>query len=154
MQHGKADLFELHDAGWTIAVTTSGLTRRNGQAHLGAGCASECGRRFPWFGERLGALLREHGMRTMHVGERLVAFPVEATPFEVPDLELIERSARELSALATAEGWNKVALPRPGCGHGGLVWGDVMPKLAPVLDDRFLVVTKDLAPTHAAPPHL
>jgi O-acetyl-ADP-ribose deacetylase (regulator of RNase III) len=66
---------------------------------------------------------------------------VEHDPFQVPEVRLIARSAVELAALATAQGWTRVALPRPGCGFGGLSWSEVKPAIEPLLDDRFLVVT-------------
>jgi hypothetical protein len=50
------------------------------------------------------------------------------------------RFTGELLALAERSGWPRVVLPRPGCGGGGLAWKDVKPLLAPVLDDRFIVI--------------
>jgi hypothetical protein len=143
MREAVADLFALHAAGVTIAVTTSGLVGRDGVARVGPGCARECVQRFPWFAERLGALLVAGGLRTVHVGERIVAFPVEKTPYENPDLVLIARSAHELAALADEEGWNEIALPRPGCGHGGLAWAEVGLVLSEILDHRFLIATRE-----------
>ena len=54
--------------------------------------------------------------------------------------ESLEWYAEELVALADAQGWGEVVLPRPGCGFGGLGWDEVGPLLVPRLDDRFLVV--------------
>lgn len=140
-REASGDLFAWHGQGIPIAVTTSGLVSRRGRAQLGRGCARVCGERFPWFAERLGTLIGEQGLHTVHVGERLIAFPVEFSPFDNPDLALITQSARELVALAEREGWREVALPRPGCGTGGLAWKDVSALLAPILDERFVIVT-------------
>jgi hypothetical protein len=137
----EADLFALHADGTPIAVTTNGLVGRDGLARLGTGCARECGQRFPWFSAELGRLITTHGLHTVHVGERIIAFPVERDPYQNPELSLIQSSARELVALTDREGWKEVALARPGCGHGGLDWEDVAAVLAPILDDRFQVVT-------------
>lgn len=141
MKEAVADLFALHAAGSVIAVTTSGLVGRDGLARIGPGCARACAQRFPWFSERLGTMIQAEGVRTVHVGERIVAFPVERSPYDNPDLAMIARSARELVALTDREGWAGVALPRPGCGHGGLDWCEVRRTLSDVLDDRFTVVT-------------
>jgi hypothetical protein len=138
-----ADLWDLHARGFAVAVTTSGLVGRDGLARLDRGCARQAGERFAWFAARLGAAITARGNHVVLVGERVASFPVEHHPLEAPDLRLIARSALELSELATAEGWTAVALPRPGCGGGGLVWSEVRPVIAPPLDDRFVVVTID-----------
>lgn len=141
VREAVADLWELHVAGAVVAVTTNGLVGKDGRARLGRGCARQASVRFPWLAERLGAAIVAAGNHVAHLEERLVSFPVEHSPFEWPDLALIRRSARELVALADAAGWRQVVLPRPGCGHGGLEWPEVRRVLAPLLDDRFLVVS-------------
>lgn len=142
MREASGDLFAWHDRGIPIAVTTSGLVSRAGRAQLGRGCARQCGERFPWFAERLGRLIGEQGLHTFHVGQGVIAFPVEHSPFDNPELDLIARSAAELVALTEREAWSQVALPRPGCGTGGLAWTDVSALLSPLLDDRFVIVTR------------
>lgn len=141
MREAFADLWALHAAGAVVAVTTSGLVGADGLAVLGRGTARQASVRFPWFAARLGEALAARGNHVAALGERIVSFPVEHTPHEMPDLDLIARSARELVALCDARRFTEVALPRPGCGGGGLGWGEVSPLLAPVLDDRFCVVT-------------
>jgi hypothetical protein len=141
MREATADLWSFHDRGAAVAITTSGLVGRDGLARLGRGVARQAGGRFPWLAARLGTLLRERGNHVHHVGERIVSFPVEHDPLQRPEEALIRRSAVELACLAQREGWTFVALPRPGCGGGGLEWREVRPWIAPVLDDRFVVVT-------------
>lgn len=141
MREAIADLWDLHTRGMVVAVTTNGLVVPNGLAILGRGTAFQAGKRYPWFAARLGASLATHGNHVAHLGERIVSFPVEHSPLEPADPSLVARSAQELRALADAEGWTEVALGRPGCGGGGLLWPDVRKVIAPVLDDRFLVVT-------------
>jgi hypothetical protein len=125
-----------------IAVTTNGLVSKNGKAVLGNGCARQAGERFPELARTLGTLLVEQGNHVMYLGNGIVNFPVEHTPFENPDLRLIERSTQELVALTEAMGWEKVVVPRPGCGGGGLSWKEVKPVLEKYFDDRFLVITQ------------
>jgi len=124
-----------------VAVTTNGQVAKNGRAVMGRGVAAQAARHFPWFPERLGACIAENGNHVHPLGDNLVSFPVEHSPYEVPDLGLIERSARELAALADKAGWTTVVVPRPGCGGGGLSWHDVRRLLEPHFDDRFLVIT-------------
>lgn len=141
MRQAIGDLWTFHARGAAVAVTTSGLVGRDGLARLGRGAARQAGERFPDFAARLGTLLRERGHHVHHVVERVASFPVEHHPLERPDLALIRRSAIELACLAQVEGWTFVALPRPGCGGGGLDWAEVRPILWPLLDDRFVAVT-------------
>jgi hypothetical protein len=125
-----------------IAVTTNGMISKSGKAVLGKGCARQAGEIFPDLAQRLGKLLAEQGNHVLYLGDGIVSFPVEHSPFENPDLRLIERSTEELLALADAMGWEKVVVPRPGCGGGGLSWKEVKPVLEKYLDDRFLVITR------------
>jgi hypothetical protein len=57
------------------------------------------------------------------------------------DLELIKKSAELLVKRANYYNYQKVILPRPGCGAGELKWEDVKPILKEILDDRFYVIT-------------
>lgn len=142
MREAIADLWTFHDRGAVVVVTTSGLVGKDGLARLGRGAAGQAAARHPGFAALLGALIGERGNHVHHVVERIATFPVEHHPLERPDPALIHRSAIELACLAQREGWTYVALPRPGCGGGGLDWREVKPLLAPVLDDRFVAVTR------------
>ena len=140
MRELTADLWALHADGAAVAITTSGLVGKDGLARLGRGCARQAGERFPWLAARLGEAVAAGGNHVHHLGDRIASFPVEHDPFQVPEVKLLARSAAELASLADARGWTRVALPRPGCGFGGLSWSEVKPAIEPHLDDRFLVV--------------
>jgi len=137
------DLWQLHAAGAVVAITTGGAVSRSGRAALPRGCAQEADRRFPQLATTLGGLIRQHGNHVFDLGDNLVSFPVEHTPWEHPDLMLIERSCHELVQLATKRGWTRVIVPRPGCGTGGLSWREVRPLLLRCFDDRFTVINKE-----------
>ena len=124
-----------------IAVTTSGSLTKADKAVMGRGVARQAALRFPCLPEELGALLREHGNHVHLLGEGIVSFPVEESAWACPELRLISRSALELRQLADREGWERVVVPRPGCGGGGLDWREVRPLLEKHFDDRFLVVS-------------
>ena len=124
-----------------IAITTNGSLTRNGRAIFGQGVARQAAFRYPWLAERLGELLAKEGNHVFDLGSGMVTFPVEETPWSLPDLRLIARSAEELRILADRSGWRQIVVPRPGCGGGGLSWREVRPILAPFFDDRFLVIS-------------
>jgi len=58
------------------------------------------------------------------------------------DIGLIVQGAGHLATLTDYYKWDRVALPRPGCGNGGLEWVTVRQFIAPILDDRFWVVNQ------------
>lgn len=145
--------------GWNVThrvITTNGFVKKDGTAVMGRGCALEAKNMFPGIALQLGNLLRWKGNHVHHVFTHgtefweLVTFPVKHNWWEMADMELIERSARELvelldfEAAQVIEGYwqpQRVVLPRPGCGNGQLRWEDVKPVLEKILDDRFYVIT-------------
>lgn len=124
-----------------IAITTNGQVSKSGRAVMGRGVAAQAAKMFPSLPALLGRCIAESGNHVHYLGDGIVSFPVEHSPFEVPDLRLIERSARELAALADELGWQDVVVPRPGCGGGGLSWKEVRPLLEHHLDGRFKVIS-------------
>jgi len=124
-----------------IAITTNGSLTRDGRAVPGRGVARQALAHHPFLQQQLGALLQESGNHVHDLGYGLVSFPVEETAWSLPDPGLIARSARELRILADRLGWQRVIVPRPGCGGGGLRWDDVAPLLAAQLDDRFFLIS-------------
>jgi len=152
----RMDLWEAGTTADAVVITTNGTITGRGLGVMGRGCALEAaqrynalqakpGRRPVPLQRRLGHYLAAHGN---HVGVlvpppplTLVVFPVKHEWMEPADPELISQSVHELIALADRLGWQRVVLPRPGCGNGGLTWDQVGPLCYP-LDDRFVVVTK------------
>lgn len=137
------DLWQEHASGAVIAITTGGQVSRAGRAEMPRGCARQAVERFPDLPVILGPLLVNHGNHVFDLGRRLVSFPIEEDPYQTPELRLIEQSCRELVELADYKGWQKVVVPRPGCGGGGLFWDDVKPVLEQHFDDRFHVITME-----------
>jgi hypothetical protein len=140
-----------------ICITTNGFVKSNGEAVMGAGIAKEATFMFPNVAKELGKSITKHGN---HVGifwslleeydgesgdvvfKDVISFPVKHNWWEVADMELIRRSARELMKYADEVAyWQNVLLPRPGCGNGKLNWLDVKREIEPILDDRISVVT-------------
>jgi hypothetical protein len=135
------DIWEYADTG-IIAITTNGSTTSDGRAIFGRGVARQAAGRFPGIAEKLGRLLKENGNHVFDLSNGIVSFPVEETPWSLPDLRIIARSAQELRALADMSGWQRINVPWPGCGGGGLARKDVKPILSPWFDDRFTVISQ------------
>ena len=152
-------------------ITTNGTVRKNGEAVMGRGCALEAKQRWPTMPRALGRMIEQHGnhvhrllRRVVVIGEKenhldgfeLYSFPVKHHWMQKADISLIRRSAEEL-LCAVETGPLTVVLPHPGCGNGGLHWcscaaypeeegerepcGGVYHVLAPILDDRFHVIS-------------
>ncbi len=97
--------------------------------------------RYPELLKTLGTLIRHHGNHVFDLGHQIVSFPVEEDPYQVPDMCLIDQSCRELVELADYKGWQKIVVPRPGCGGGGLEWSEVRTILLRHFDERFHIIT-------------
>jgi len=136
------DIWEHADRGAIIVITTNGSLTRDGRAIFGRGVARQAALRFPGIAEKLGRALAEQGCHVYDLGSGVVSFPVEETAWSQPDLRIIARSAQELRLLADRSGWQRVLVPRPGCGGGGLAWKDVGPLLAPWFDGRFVIISQ------------
>ena len=127
-------------------ITTNGTVKKNGECVMGRGCAAEAKARFPNIDAELGRQIKLHGNNTRVLryvpGEpTIVALPVKHHWYDKADMDLITKGAKRLVILADQHGWKTIVLPRPGCGNGHLKCEHVRPVLAPILDDRFHVIT-------------
>ena len=131
-------------------VSTNSIVNARGQAVMGRGCAREARERIPGLEYHFAALLRTYGNRVMRLtkpcaatgGATLASFPVKHHWRDPADPLLIEHSARQLVRLADKFGYQRVAMPRPGCGNGRLSWAYIRPVLEEILaGNRFTVVT-------------
>jgi len=158
--------------GTVVVITTNGFVKTNGECVMGRGCARQAAARYPEIPAQIGGLILRYGNRVFNLGvkpdgKRILSFPVKPVTVlfngknavkhmqkrfrvgdKVPgwaaiaDLQIIERSAGQLSAITDKLKLDKVFLPRPGCGAGQLCWSAVKPVLERYLDDRFTVVHK------------
>jgi hypothetical protein len=133
-----------------IVITTNGSLTSDGRAIFGQGVARQAALRFPELAYKLGSLINKNGNHVFDLGAGMVSFPVEETPWSLPDPRIIARSALELRQLADLSGWERIIVPRPGCGGGGLAWKDVKPLLEPWFDERFVVISQKTATGSAA----
>lgn len=132
------NLWTMYSMGEYIAIPTNGTVNVRGTAVMGRGVALEAKEHIPRLAKRLGADLMQYGNHVRAYPDiRLFTYPVKHHWNQSADLELIERSAHELIAVSFGL---TVYLPRPGCGNGWRSWVEVQPILAPILDDRFVIV--------------
>lgn len=121
-------------------ITTNGTVKKNGEAVMGRGCALEAAQDRPNLPKILGCKLDLTGNHVYWLDADIYSFPVKHHWRESASLDLIEQSAYELDAIINSN--FTVVLPRPGCGNGRLDWEiNVKPLIAPILDDRFTVIT-------------
>lgn len=123
-------------------VTTNGKVRKDGACVMGRGTANQAVECHPGINFELGTLLRRHGNHCyLLAGGQVVSYPVKHDWREMADIDLIVRSTHELIVLAEIYEWRTVAMPRPGCGNGGLSWArQVRDVIEPLLDDRFEII--------------
>lgn len=148
----QQDLWTV-DADW-ICITTNGYIKKNGDAVMGRGCAYEATQRYPEIASLLGFGLKHNGNIVQHiytdwiykrdrVYQDIYAFPVKHNWRDLADLKLIERSCQQLLELYEYRGTPRIAIPRPGCGNGGLSWNVVKPVCEKYFTtDRFIIVDK------------
>lgn len=163
MKELNCDLFSLLDSFDAICITTNSVIGSDGRAVMGAGCALECAKRWPATPEILASLLTRSernipfqlgivtsGVFTEHVSIdsfksecRIFSFPTKYDYLDKSDLDLIKASCHYMVQHADNIGLDFIALGRIGCGYGGLLWNDVKPVIAKILDERFYIVHLD-----------
>lgn len=133
-----------------ICITTNPVINKRGEVVMGRGTARQAKDCFPGIASRFAEQVMLYGNHVQIIwSDPLIAcFPVKHDWRDAADPKLIERSAAELYAMVSAKPAMrhaclpidvKVALPRPGCSNGRLLWEDVKPLLVPILDERFTV---------------
>lgn len=134
-----------------LCVTTNGMIKKNGEAVMGAGIAKAvCQRYGNQVAITLAKKLKEKGNHTHALGYcknkngkyLLFSFPTKHDWKDQSDINLIIQSANELVQLCNNMGIKSCFLPRPGCSNGKLNWDTVKTSIAPILDDRFIIVTQ------------
>lgn len=171
MREMRGDLFDQIGRAEYICITTNGTVKNNGSAVLGRGCALQAKTRWNGLPEYLGSLLQVHGNLPFYLGAidefkfwrkgaraknwndtGLISFPVKHVWNQMADIDLIKRSCAHLISMINYQQTDRVTkienviIPRPGCGNGNLEWGYVRPAIAPLLDDRFVIITNENSP--------
>lgn len=126
-----------YKADWRI-IPTNGVIKKNGEAVMGAGLALQAKIRFPSLPKRLAAKIEQLGNHVAIFEDiKIITFPTKNNWKDKSLLRLIEQSCIEIASLPYNDTF---AIPRVGCGLGGLRWEDVEPILKERLDNRFIVL--------------
>lgn len=147
----NADLIAAHHGGpYVTVIPVSCDIGKDHRALMGTGLGKRAAAIWPELSASLGRFLEVGGAHvyvmpvTRQPNAWTVCVPVRFTFSQKPDMRLIEAGVEELVALANIYPWEKVFLPRLGCGPGGLDWEEtVRPLYKLILDDRFVVVHMD-----------
>lgn len=139
-------MLEVNGDLWGFAgiqvITTNGITRKDGAAVMGRGCARQAAVRYPQLPLTLGEALKDMGNHCYYFYEyNLITFPVKLAWYAMASPGLIIQSAKELMELITKHTISdQLYLARPGCGNGQLLWIDVKPLIKDILSDQVTVV--------------
>lgn len=146
----KGNLWDFaNKTGYRIFIMSNGTVKQNGANVMGRGCAKEAKDRFPELPLVLGELLKKwykaQDTTTPPIlwleAYNLGVFPTKFQWYAKADLALIAESAKALRDMADEYHWSeKIVLPWPGCGSGGLKRQDVEPILKKYFDDRFIII--------------
>jgi len=92
--------------------------------------------------DKLGDLVHKYGNHAFYLTmENIFSFPTKNDWRDKSDINLIARSAMEITDIANRIGLSQVFLPKPGCANGQLDWSEVNAVISIALDDRFTVVS-------------
>jgi hypothetical protein len=149
----------------SICITTNGIVNANGLAIMGAGVAGEAARRWPSIRKNLGRAINASGNFPFVIGiinpngefinptRKLItakefkclvwSFPTKNDWQDNSDIELIKQSSKMLYDRTKELGLKNIVLPRPGTTNGKLIWSNVKEAITPLLDDRFIIVSRE-----------
>lgn len=149
---GNYNLFNIADNSEGICITTNGIVKRNGCAVLGAGLAKTANTLLN-IDRKLGIYLTKYGNRVFNLGRynindrtfNVISFPTKHDWRDNSDINLIRTSCVQLVQLCDKFNITKCYLPPVGCGLGKLDYNkQVKPLLSNILDDRFVVVLRNI----------
>ncbi|MEM9149728.1 MAG: ADP-ribose-binding protein [Cyanobacteria bacterium P01_F01_bin.3] len=135
-----------YPAHW-LCITTNPIINQQGLAVMGRGVALQAAQRYPDIRKRFAEKIQCNGNTVQGIcrlptDQLLLSFPVKHHWRDIASLELISYSAQTLKERWEVHGDGcTVAIPKPGCGNGGLYWPDVREEISPWLtSDQFHII--------------
>lgn len=168
----EGDIWDLHARGLYVVDPTNAFVKKSGENVMGRGISAQAKQRFPGVAADYGRALLERVRPGIPAGayvsrsdlrdpliiadpaRRLLFAIVKRNWHEPAEADLIERSLTALASWMMANPDAQVALPRIGCGNGGLDWERVVRPLVvafvaslPGLDRMRVVIVRPAAGT-------
>ena len=147
----KGNLWDFHNMGFPVVITTNCEINNRGEAIMGRGIALEAKQKFPGLAKDLGKFIKFHFSDVHYFPEyNLFNFPTKFDWRKDSDINLIKMSVNNLSEIVTYKrrndttfvNFDRIYLVRPGCSNGHLNWEEVKPIISKYLDDSYIVVNK------------
>ncbi len=117
-------------------VLTSGAVASDGTALMDSGSAMEAKKKFANIELDLGRALTSRGNHVQVLRPKLLSFPIKQYEWSGPDINVIERSARELLEIVKEA---ITLIPCPVGPDDAISWEDVAKRLA-FLPDNIIIV--------------
>ena len=134
------NIWEFHEQGFPIIITTNGIVNSRGENIQGKGIALQAKQRFPTFPKVVGRHITKHGNVLAYFPEfKLFSFPTKNNWKENSDLDLIDESTRQLVISCNHYKLERIYIVKPGVRNGKLQYDSVRPILETYLDDRFIL---------------
>ncbi len=142
----KGNIWDFYDKGEFICITTNGVVKNDGALVMGKGIALEAANRFSELPKYWGHYVKTNGNKVYPATKiRLFSFPTKHHWSDKSDINLIKASIIQLNGYLNSFYLDKIYIPRPGCGNGGLKWEEVKEQLSKMIfppDSRMIFVSK------------
>lgn len=154
MRELSGDIWDFHDEGRWVVITTNIGWKKDGSNPMGAGLAKRASSIYEdlphWYGRRCKKYLSNTSVCLYRPG-KLIMFPTKALDEDKPwmswkqdsSIDLIRRSTKQLPVLVDrCKLFGDIGVPLVGCQNGNLPRRSVLPILHKYLDDRFVLIDR------------
>lgn len=126
-------------------ITTNGVVKSNGELVMGAGVALQAAKLHPSLPAELGGHIKRYGnVPFADIRRGIITLPTKNDWRDNSVIDLIAMGINDIVRMVDTFPFpseRRIVMTRPGCGNGGLSWDSVKPVIAPLLDDRFFILS-------------
>lgn len=134
------DIWAAHKDGYYAVIPTNLTLRHDGRAVMGAGLAKQALRRFPDLDLAYAEQVESGSPCWADHYRRLVLVPTKHNWRNPARLDLVRLCVAYMDGLLVTASDIRLAIPRLGCGLGGLDWAVVRPMIEALPADRILIL--------------